>query len=47
MPYHALGEAHRRIAAHLGAGSTYDKANYPGLMPLMGRLVRSTMGAGR
>ncbi|MEY4721908.1 MAG: hypothetical protein RIQ46_1633 [Pseudomonadota bacterium] len=47
MPYHALGEAHRRIAAHLGAGSTYDKANYPGLRPLMGRLVRSTMGAGR
>lgn len=43
MPYHSLGEAHRRLAAHLGDGSTYDKAAYPGLLPLVGRLVRSTM----
>ncbi len=43
MPYHALGEAHRRLSAHLGTGSTYQRANYPGLLPLMGRLAASTM----
>lgn len=43
MPYHSLGEAHRRLIAHLGGGSTYDKANYPGLLPLVGRLAKSTM----
>lgn len=43
MPYHSLNEAHRRIRAHLGLGSTYEKANYRGLMPLVGRLARSTM----
>ncbi len=45
MPYHSLGEAHRRLAAHLGGGSTYDKASYPGLFPLLSRLVKSTMTA--
>lgn len=43
MPYHSLGEAHRRLLAHLGAGSTYNQANYPGLVPLVVRLARSTM----
>jgi len=43
MPYHSLSEAHRRIKAHLGLGSTYDKSNYTGLIPLVGRLARSTM----
>lgn len=43
MPYHSLAEAHRRIVAHLGAGSTYEKGNYNGLLPLVGRLARSTM----
>jgi fatty acid desaturase len=43
MPYHSLGEAHRRLTAELGAGSTYAKASYPGLMPLVGRLAASTM----
>ncbi len=43
MPYHSLGEAHRRLEAHLGARSTYDRASYPGLFPLVGRLARSTM----
>jgi fatty acid desaturase len=46
MPYHALGECHRRLIAHLGAGSTYDKANYPGLLPLVGKIARSTMKLG-
>lgn len=43
MPYHSLDEAHRRITAHLGASSTYPKANYSGLRPLIARLARSTM----
>lgn len=43
VPYHSLAEAHRRIKAHLGLDSTYDKANYAGLTPLVGRLARSTM----
>jgi fatty acid desaturase len=44
MPYHSLAEAHRRLGAHLGAESTYESANYPGLLPLVGRLARSSMG---
>lgn len=43
MPYHSLGEAHRRLLAGLGHGSTYDRANYPGLLPLVGRLAKNTM----
>ncbi len=43
VPYHALGEAHRRLQAHLGGQSTYDKASYPGLFMLVGRLARNTM----
>lgn len=43
VPYHSLGEAHRRISAHLGAGSTYEKSSYTGFMPLLGKIARSTM----
>ncbi len=43
MPYHSLGEAHRRLAAHLGDESTYRKANYPSLAGLVVRLTRSTL----
>ncbi len=43
MPYHDLPEAHRRLAAEFGAGSTYSGANHPGLLPLVGRIARSTM----
>lgn len=46
MPYHSLGECHRRLSAHLGLESTYARASYRGLMPLLTRLVRSTMRAG-
>jgi fatty acid desaturase len=42
LPYHALGEAHRRITAALDEQSPYHKASYPGLPGLVGRLVRST-----
>jgi len=47
LPYHALGEAHRRIAAALEGASPYHKASYRGLPGLVDRLVRSTMTAGR
>ena len=43
MPYHALGEAHRRLSAMLGADSPYHRASYPGLPGLVGRLASSTM----
>ncbi|MBC2669971.1 fatty acid desaturase family protein [Novosphingobium piscinae] len=43
MPYHALPEAHRRLAAHCGTGSTYHQASYPGMAMLIGRIARSTM----
>lgn len=43
MPYHSLGEAHRRLAKHLGVDTTYGKASYMGLLPLMSRLAGSTM----
>ncbi len=43
LPYHSLAEAHRRLRAELGSGSTYDHASYSGLTPLVMRLVRSTM----
>lgn len=43
MPYHSLPEAHRRLKRELGAASTYDAANHPGMMHLVGRIARSTM----
>jgi fatty acid desaturase len=41
VPYHALGEAHRRLAKQLPMGTTYHKANYTGLNGLMVRLFKS------
>ena len=46
LPYHALPEAHRRLAAQGGAGSTYHQASYPGMGMLIARIARSTMGRG-
>lgn len=43
MPYHSLGEAHRRLRAHLGPDSTFEKANHPGMIALVVRIARSTM----
>lgn len=43
LPYHSLGEAHRRLTARLGDGSTYARASYPGLWMLIGRIAKSTM----
>jgi fatty acid desaturase len=44
LPYHALGEAHRRISAVLESGSPYHKASYPGMFGLVVRIGQSTMG---
>ena len=44
LPYHALGEAHRRICAELDAGSIYHRSSHRGLSPLMARLARSSWG---
>ena len=43
MPYHDLPEAHRRLAGELGTSSTYEGANHPGMLVLVGRIARSTM----
>jgi fatty acid desaturase len=43
LPYHALGQAHRRIAAAVGEDSPYHKASYPGLPGLVRSLMASTM----
>jgi fatty acid desaturase len=44
VPYHALGKAHARLMATLTADSPYHKGNYRGMMPLVGKIARSTMG---
>jgi fatty acid desaturase len=42
VPYHNLGEAHRRISAALDAKSQYFAANYRSLFGLVGRLTVSS-----
>ena len=44
LPYHALGEAHRRICTKLDAASIYHQSSHRGLSPLMARLARSSWG---
>jgi fatty acid desaturase len=46
VPYHALGEAHRRLTAQLAPDSAYHRANYDGLTGLVTRLTRSTFVRG-
>lgn len=46
VPYHALGEAHRRLSAALAPDSTYYRANYRGLPGLVVRLVSNTSRSG-
>ncbi|AYJ86130.1 fatty acid desaturase [Sphingomonas paeninsulae] len=43
LPYHALGEAHRRIAAAVTEDSPYHKASYAGLPGLVRSLMANTM----
>ena len=33
-----------RLARELGTGSTYEGANHPGMLTLVGRIAKSTMG---
>jgi len=42
LPYHALGEAHRRITAALDGKSIYHNASYRGLSPLVAKLAASS-----
>jgi fatty acid desaturase len=42
LPYHALSEAHRRLAGALPADSRYHGASYRSLSGLVGRLVGSS-----
>jgi fatty acid desaturase len=44
VPYHALGQAHRRMMATLDAQSPYGRAHYSGMFPLVAKIARSTMG---
>ncbi|MBX9813365.1 MAG: fatty acid desaturase [Sphingomonas sp.] len=43
LPYHALGEAHRRLSAVLEPASPFHKASYKGLPGLVERLIKRTM----
>jgi fatty acid desaturase len=47
LPYHALGEAHRRICRELEAESVYHHSKHRHLSLLVARLARSTMGRRR
>jgi fatty acid desaturase len=47
LPYHALGEAHRRLSAALPHDSYYHQGNYKGLPGLVSRLVVSTFNGAR
>ena len=46
LPYHALGEAHRRLCAELDKGSVYHVSSHRGLSPLVGRLAASSWKSG-
>ncbi|WNO54925.1 fatty acid desaturase family protein [Stakelama saccharophila] len=43
LPYHSLGEAHRRLGAALDEQSPYHKSSHTGLPALTRRLVMSTL----
>jgi fatty acid desaturase len=42
LPYHALGEAHRRLCRELEANSIYHRSSHRGLSPLVARLAASS-----
>jgi fatty acid desaturase len=47
LPYHALGEAHKRlVTAHVEPSATYHGASYGGLPGLVTRLVKSSFNVG-
>jgi fatty acid desaturase len=43
LPYHALGEAHRRLCTELETRSVYHRSTHRGLSPLVRRLAASTL----
>jgi fatty acid desaturase len=43
LPYHALGEAHRRLCKELEVTSVYHASSHRGLSPLVRRLAVSTL----
>ena len=43
LPYHALGEAHRRLCKELESGSVYHASSHRGLSPLVRRLAASSL----
>src|SRR4051812_11094343 len=43
LPYHALGEAHRRLCQELEQGSIYHDSSHRGLSPLVVRLASRTL----
>ena len=43
LPYHALGEAHRRLCRELESGSAYHDSAHRGLSPLVVRLASRTL----
>lgn len=45
VPYHNLAAAHRKLVATLDPQSPYHRGNYRGMMPLVGKIARSTMVA--
>ena len=47
VPYHALGEAHRRLCRGLEHGSIYHDASHRGLTGLAARLAASSLTNGR
>ncbi|HYI43508.1 MAG TPA: fatty acid desaturase [Sphingomicrobium sp.] len=47
VPYHNLGEAHRRLCAELGDASPYHASSHRGIWKLVGRLAASTVRSAR
>ena len=47
VPYHALGEAHRRLCAELSDDSVYHSSSHRGLAPLVARLAASSWRSGK
>jgi fatty acid desaturase len=43
VPYHNLGEAHRRLCREFDGGSVYQASTYRGLSPLVKRLAARTL----
>ncbi len=46
LPYHALGEAHRRLCKALESDCVYHESSHRGLSRLVGRLAASSWNAG-